>query len=293
MMRPRWPRPTAGLPRLKAGRPRLTFQSQRSRPLNGVRFGCPAVPVPVRCDLDQSLEQARLAALAGPPAQESFDRGRALPRARLSSDGNFHTAKVTEISEPPLNTTQTTNVGDVLLRQCKYKEHDALYLPTKADVSWAYSLLAGYYLKHGEDESGEYYLPAKGDDAGGVDKAVLADPWKSVMAKKDGKTLCVVTVFNATSCDDKVSFEHTKKAMLTIDSFQQTLIYSGKVGNKINIGYRESSGNLARPAFNNNVEYDLSESTIIGYKGAQLEVIEATNQHIKYRVIRNFNNALQ
>lgn len=204
-----------------------------------------------------------------------------------------YVAKVTAISEPPLNTTQTSSVGDVLLRQGKYKEHDALHLPTKADVSWAYSLLAGYYLKTGEDESAEFYLPAKGEDAGGVDKAALADPWKSVMAKKDGKTLCVVTVFNATSCDDKVNFERTKKPMLTIDSFQQTLIYSGKVGNKINIGYRESSGNLARPAFSNNVEYDLSESTTIGYKGAQLEILEATNQHIKYRVIRNFNSASQ
>lgn len=217
----------------------------------------------------------------------------ALALAGCASPKFNYAAKVTAISEPPLNTTQTSSVGDVLLRQGKYKEHDALYLPTKGDVSWAYSLLAGYYLKHGEDESAEYYLPSKGDDAGGVDKAALADPWKSVMAKKDGKTLCVVTVFNATSCDDKVNFERTKKPVLTIDSFQQTLIYSGKVGNKINIGYRESSGNLARPAFSNNVEYDLSESSTIGYKGAQLEILEATNQYIKYRVIRNFNYAQQ
>jgi hypothetical protein len=204
-----------------------------------------------------------------------------------------YTANVTAISEPPLNTIQTSHVGDVLLRQGKYKEHDAIYLPGKVDVSLAYSLLAGYYLKHGDDESAEYYLPGGGDEAGHVDKAALADPWKSVMAKKNRQTLCVVTVFNATSCDDDVNFERRKKPMLTQDSFQQTLIYSGKVGNKINIGYREFSGSLARPAFNNNVEYDLSESHIIGYKDAQLEILEATNQFIKYRVIRNFNSSIQ
>jgi hypothetical protein len=48
---------------------------------------------------------------------------------------------------------------------------------------------------------------------------------------------------------------------------------------------------MARPAFNNNVEYDLSESMLIGYKGAKIEVIEANNQYIKYKVIQNFNNA--
>ena len=48
---------------------------------------------------------------------------------------------------------------------------------------------------------------------------------------------------------------------------------------------------MARPAFNNNVEYDLSESPIIGYKGAKLEIIEANNQFVRYRVIENFNKA--
>ena len=37
------------------------------------------------------------------------------------------------------------------------------------------------------------------------------------------------------------------------------------------------------------VEYDLKDSTTIGYKGALIEVLEATNQSIRYRVIRNFN----
>ena len=78
-----------------------------------------------------------------------------------------------------------------------------------------------------------------------------------------------------------------------MDGFQQTLLYSGRIGNKINISYREFSNNVARPAFNNDVEYDLGESMTIGYKGAEIEIIEATNRMIKYRVIRNFNKAMQ
>ena len=49
---------------------------------------------------------------------------------------------------------------------------------------------------------------------------------------------------------------------------------------------------MARPAFSNDVEYDLLESKTIAYKGAMIEVIEATNQHIKYIVKRNFNKAI-
>ncbi|RVU47065.1 hypothetical protein [Rubrivivax rivuli] len=72
------------------------------------------------------------------------------------------------------------------------------------------------------------------------------------------------------------------------DSLQQTLLYNGKIGNRITLAYRELQNNMARPAFNNTVEYDLSESNVIGYKGARIEVIKATNTEITYRIISGF-----
>lgn len=197
----------------------------------------------------------------------------------------------TAISEPPIDSVTTVQVGDIMLRQGKYTEHDAIYVIREADPSWAYTLYPGYYLKQGEDDTAEYYFPGGGDDSGRIHKAALADPWKSVMTKKGESEICVVTVFNAYVCGDSNSFERRKKMSMTQDSFQQSLIYSGKLGNKINIGYREFSNNIARPAFNNNVEYDLSESKVIGYKGAKLEIIEATNQYIKFKMLSNFNKS--
>ena len=201
--------------------------------------------------------------------------------------------QVTATSTPQIGTINISQVGDELLKQGKYKEHDAIKVLSPLKAGWAYTINPGYYLKQGEDETAEYYRPGGGDDAGFVVKAALADNWQSIMMKKDPRVLCIVTVFNVAACGDGTDFEKVKKPVLTEDSFQRTLIYSGKVGNKINVGYREFSGNYARPAFNNNVEYDLSESNTIGYKGALLEVIEATNQYIKYKVLKNFNEASQ
>ena len=197
----------------------------------------------------------------------------------------------TQISEPPLGSVNVAHVGDNMLRQGSYTEYDALYLPANAPVSWAYTLTTGYYIKRGEDKDSEFYQPTNDGESGNVIKAAIADPWKSVQAYKNEQSLCVVTVFNVHVCDSKYSYERRKKSLLQGDSFQQTLIYSGRVGNKINVGYREFSNSLARPAFNNNVEYDLNESSIIGYKGARLEILEATNEFIRYRVIENFNKA--
>ena len=198
----------------------------------------------------------------------------------------------TKINEPLLNTIVTVNIGDNMLRQGTYCEHDAIYLKqdTKAaGLTTSYTFTRGYYLKKGEDNKSEFYLPADGLDSGHVIESALIDPFQIIRLDKKSGKLCGVTIYNFEECTSKTDYEKKKYLVTSSDSFQQTLIYSGKVGNKINIGYREFSNDLARPAFNNDVEYDLSESSIIGYKGARIEIIEATNEYITYRVLQNFS----
>lgn len=193
------------------------------------------------------------------------------------------------ISKPPLNTINTAFVGDKMLEQGMMVDREVLKAPTDTKVGFSYSMTAGFYQKTGENEKGSYYQPINNISGGGiVQKNVFADPFKDVMLGSDGR-LCIVTVFNAKSCTDQHEAKQTTTSIASDNSFQQTLIYSGKVGNKINVGYREFSSNLARPAFNNDVEYDLNQSKQIGYKGALLEVLDADNQSIKYKVLRNFN----
>lgn len=193
------------------------------------------------------------------------------------------------VSKPPLNTVNTAYVGDKMLEQGIFVDREVLSVPSNTKLNFAYTLTTGYYQKTGQNEQGSYYLPLNNIPNGGmVQKNVLADPFKVVMLGVDGK-LCVVTVFNAKSCGGDHQAQQTTIGVASDNSFQQTLIYSGKVGNKINVGYREFSSNLARPAFNNDVEYDLNQSKQIGYKGALLEVVDANNQNITYKVLRNFN----
>lgn len=106
---------------------------------------------------------------------------------------------------------------------------------------------------------------------------------------KEKDLIGIVTIFNV-HVDSKGNgnVSRVKLPTLAHNSFQQTLIYSGRIGDRITLGYREFSNNMARPAFNNDVEYDLNESKIVGYKGARVEVIKATNQEIKYKVLSNF-----
>ncbi len=201
--------------------------------------------------------------------------------------------RLTEISEPPLNVVVTVYVGDSMVRQGKYSEHEAIYLikDTKVGTLGSYTFTRGYYLKKGADQNSEFYLPANGPDSGRVIEGAFSDPFQVIRIDKNSGKICGVSIFNLESCTSDTNYMKKKYPIASSDSFQQTLIYSGKVGNKINIGYREFSNDFARPAFNNDVEYDLSDSRVIGYKGCRIIVIEATNEFIKYKVIRNFNRA--
>ena len=198
--------------------------------------------------------------------------------------------KTIAVSEPPIGVISTSRIGDAMLMQGQYREHEALYIPSARKVGVAYTLQPGYYLKDGEAESTEFFSP-RGEEAGRIDKIFVADRSKAVMARNKRTELCIVSVYNNYTCEPIGDVEWVKRPVLAQDAFQRTLIYNGKVGARINIAYRESSNNLSRPAFNNNVEYDLSDSNRIAYQGAELEVLEATNQHIKFKLLRNFNSA--
>lgn len=76
-------------------------------------------------------------------------------------------------------------------------------------------------------------------------------------------------------------------------------IYSGKAGQVVRFSYREFSGLqaspgmdaglLARPAFTQDVQYDLAESDVIAFQNMRLKVINATNSDITVEVLRQLD----
>lgn len=89
----------------------------------------------------------------------------------------------------------------------------------------------------------------------------------------------------------KQDFDHIRQMKRVIErqeNFIQEMIYNGRVGDYLKFIYREFSDNLARPAFTQEVQYDLSKSSVVGFKNLRLEIIQATNTEITYRLINNF-----
>lgn len=86
----------------------------------------------------------------------------------------------------------------------------------------------------------------------------------------------------------KIPYTEGQEIIHIPTNFQRILEYAGKSGNTISLYYKEFNDTLIRPAFTQEFKFDLSESKIIGIKGARIEVIEANNTGIKYKVLNHF-----
>lgn len=83
--------------------------------------------------------------------------------------------------------------------------------------------------------------------------------------------------------NSKDGWEHYKYA--TDDSFLEELIYTGRSGNTIFISYREYKKEFARPAFFQELKYDLEKSDIIVFRNYKIKVLDATNEYIRFLVL--------
>ena len=73
--------------------------------------------------------------------------------------------------------------------------------------------------------------------------------------------------------------------LLSSIGLRRELEYGGVSKGTVTLQYREFSGNLARPAFSQELHYDLADGAVIGFKGSRIQIIKATNTAITYRIL--------
>ncbi|WP_428026894.1 hypothetical protein [Arcobacter sp.] len=90
--------------------------------------------------------------------------------------------------------------------------------------------------------------------------------------------------------DEPIKYKLIQNILYNENSFKYQALYQGKVGNKIKISFREFKNDMARPAFTQDIIYELNSNkpTIIGFKGLRIKIIKATNLDITYSVIKDY-----
>lgn len=72
-------------------------------------------------------------------------------------------------------------------------------------------------------------------------------------------------------------------------TFAAELLYSGFSHGTVRLTYRELKDDMARPAFYQELTYDLEESKTIVFRSIKIEVIEATNSYLSFKVLDDGN----
>ena len=85
--------------------------------------------------------------------------------------------------------------------------------------------------------------------------------------------------------DEQVTFVYRP------NSIQQVIEYTGRNEDMLTFTYSEFRNGYALEAYNRQFQVDLAKGNVIAFKGAVLEVLEATNIQISYKVIRNFSES--
>ncbi len=104
--------------------------------------------------------------------------------------------------------------------------------------------------------------------------------------------LCAISSNIASTCSPtelktEIDFTLTEIEEFSKDSFKTELVYTGGNNKSINLMYREFKNDFARPAFTQDLKYDISDDPIIGFKGARFEVIKAGNSGLTYKVLKH------
>lgn len=76
------------------------------------------------------------------------------------------------------------------------------------------------------------------------------------------------------------------ETVATQSAFSRELVYSGVSQGTVSILYREYKSDLARPAFSQELKYDLRDGNEIGFHGARIRVLKAGNLSIRYIVTK-------
>jgi len=149
---------------------------------------------------------------------------------------------------------------------------------------------AGKYVKTSENLEGDFYRA----QTGFYDNAMARIPFPvGVFVPKDGKAPAVLYVYHetigATGYEfgkSPVDYQSSTTESWSKDSFKRELVYGGMSQKTISMLYREYIDGTARPAFSQEIKYDLDEGKVIGYKGARFEVISANNTGLTFKLLK-------
>jgi hypothetical protein len=201
----------------------------------------------------------------------------------------INTLPESTVSSTPLNKSMTSELGESIVIKQDIEEYRAITVK-ESNIDKRYFVFAENIKTGGllvSNVSTKDYVIY--EDIIALKQNVQA--YSVAVEKETGKGYLAIRMPTGLSVKpQEVEYSKTKAPVENCNGcFKQEMVFNGRVNNSLKFVYREYSGDLIRPAFNQELQYDLNESNIIGFKGLRLKVQEANNISITYTVLQGFD----
>lgn len=206
---------------------------------------------------------------------------------QLASDDKVLYEEITD-NKPAIGIASEVYLGDRMLTQATGAWRECITMKTTLQKTQM-----GYTATYKSNEpmckmniKDKNYMPTYEIFAGYPNAPVV---WKP---KGKRSKICIKVVVGTSYCVKKLPEDAVLENVTFIysnNTFQQSLEYAGRSGDILKFNYSEFTGGFAREAFSREFQVDLADGNVAAYKGAIIEIIDASNLKINYKVIRNFS----
>lgn len=209
-------------------------------------------------------------------------------------------------NRPPVGAVETKQIGDVILVKGSQSFREAVEILEETSfnkkpgessmLTCALSVIPDKAFKKGIYET----VDVNADCFGPVQfRRTLADGstnWNcpgnplivgDICKDYDGKIFLAIVASRVYLEQDFEKIKFVKSVLEEQENFVQEIIYSGRSGDKLKFVYREFTDSLTKPTYFQEFEFD-SATGFIHFKGAKLEIVEASNEKLTYKVVDSF-----
>ena len=197
----------------------------------------------------------------------------------------------TFVDSPRVGETRTVEVGLTLVEKALVYYYDSVQLKTPyvfegTGVSEGVTITAnpGYYVATRRDRAGTHYANKVETCTFGACTTEIG----GFLLKDSSDVIRIFDGIRTFEIDDTPDWVVAKFPYAEGNAERRELVYNGRSGTTIRLVYQEFEEATSRPAVSQQLSYDLADDSIIGFEGVRIEVLEASNVDITYRVLNTF-----
>lgn len=203
--------------------------------------------------------------------------------------------KITDVDIPQIGKINTIEVGESAVQKARVYAYDAYelleeikHVGSGMEVGYTIILKPGIYAATRKEKKYVSYIAV--DDLVESCGFGLCSPVSGGfrIAAETGEVTAFETMNASVKLREPPNWLRTTHASIDEPSFRQELIYNGRSGSTVRFLYREFSRDMIRPAFSQELTYDLDGGAEIGFRGVRIEILDATNISLTYRVNKSF-----